>query len=394
MGREKKENNVLVAMSGGVDSSVTALILKNEGYNVKGAILRMNDAGLSPEDLVNGKLPLSIWHAREAARRIRLDFNIIDVRKEFEEDVIRYFVESYQQGITPNPCVYCNQHMKIPFMLKAAKELECAKIATGHYVIIEYSDKYGRYIMRKSKDLSKDQSYMLYRLSQDDLSRMITPLGSYEKSEIRVMARKARLKNADTPDSQDVCFIPNGDYGAFVERKLAKRGQTPDRSQTTAITPYGSLASSISSKGISGIAGLITGDFVDEEGHVLGQHKGLIHYTIGQRKGLGLSLPEPLYVCEKRLDTNQVVLGKNESLFTDVVRARDVNFVSLGELPEEGMRVSAKIRYSQNLTSGMARMLEDGTLEVRFDEPVRAATPGQSMVLYDEDMVVAGGIII
>lgn len=374
MGKKNPDENVLVAMSGGVDSSVTALLLQKAGYHVKGAILRMHDADMSPEDLINGKLPQSIWYAREAARRLRLDFSILDVRGAFREEVEQYFVSCYEQGLTPNPCIYCNRHMKLPQMFLAAEELGCGRVATGHYAVITRNEETGRYGIRKAADRSKDQSYMLYRLTQEQLSRLLFPLGTYEKSEIREMAAQAGLKNAKAPDSQDICFIPDGDYGRFVrERLLAAAGPDADPER---------------------IPGLIPGNFVDREGHVLGRHKGMIYYTIGQRKGLGLSLERPLYVCSKRTDTNEVVLCPDEELYTDRVRAADVHFCSLERFPEGGMHLSAKIRYSLHEAQGQAVMLPDGTLEMTFDTPVRAATPGQSMVLYDGDTLVAGGIIV
>lgn len=368
------DKNVLVAMSGGVDSSVTALILKEAGYHVKGAILRMHDADMTQEDLVNGKLPLSIWYAREVARKLRLDFSILDVRPHFKESVVQYFVDSYQKGLTPNPCIFCNRHLKFPQMFELAEKLDCGRVASGHYAIIEYNSDLDRYVLRKAKDRSKDQSYMLYRLPQEFLSRLLTPLGNYEKEEIRNIAAQAGLKNAKAPDSQDICFVPEGDYGEFVRMQLEQSAGESGSSEE--------------------IKGLIPGNFVDLSGNVLGQHKGLIHYTIGQRKGLGLSLPEPLYVCAKRTETNEVVLCPDEGLYQDTVRAGMVNFVSLPGLPGGSMHLQAKIRYSASETEGTAVMLPDGTLEMHFDTPVRAACPGQSMVLYDGDMVVAGGIIL
>lgn len=374
MNREMTQESILVAMSGGVDSSVTALLLKKAGYNVKGAILRMHDADMSPEDLVNGKLPQSIWYAREAARKMRLDFSIIDVREIFQKEVVGYFVSSWQQGITPNPCIFCNPNTKFPQMFQAAERLGCSKVASGHYANIGYNGDTGRYTLSKGKDLSKDQSYMLYRLSQKALSRLVMPLGAYTKEEIRTIAKDAGLKNAKAPDSQDICFIPDGDYGKLLQQEFLKMAG-PDAEAAD-------------------IPGLAPGNFVDLEGNVLGRHNGLIHYTIGQRRGLGLSLPESLYVCEKRMDVNEVVLCPDEKLYKDTVRAGQVCFVSIASLPAEGMRVSAKIRYSSKETPGLAKILEDGTLEVKFDDAVRAPTPGQSMVLYKDDLVLAGGIIL
>ena len=373
MENRKVNNNVLVAMSGGVDSSVAALLLKSAGYNVKGAILRMHDAEMTAEMLINGKLPSGIWAAREAARRMRLDFSIIDIREEFEKEVINYFINGYESGITPNPCIFCNKNMKFKEMFRAAEKLDCGHVASGHYARVQYDETLKRYILKKGKDSSKDQSYMLYRLDQDDLSKLLFPVGEYEKSEIRTMASEARLKNANAPDSQDVCFIQGQDYGEFVADYLKNRAEGSDPSN---------------------IKGLVPGNFVDRDGHVLGTHKGLIYYTVGQRKGLGLSLPEPLYVCEKRVDTNEVVLCPDSGLYTDTVRATDVNFVSIAGFEGGSMRVSAKIRYSLNETEGTAAILPDGTMEVRFDTPVRAATPGQSMVLYDGDTLLAGGVIV
>lgn len=369
MKEQHNDDTVLVAMSGGVDSSVAALMLQKAGMHVKGAILRMHDADMTEEDLINGKVPLSVWYAREAARRMRLDFNIIDIRDVFRNRVEDYFISAYEQGLTPNPCVYCNANVKFPEMFRVADELGCGKVASGHYAIVEYREETGRYVIRKGRDRSKDQSYMLNRLTQEQLSRLLMPLGRFEKEEIRRIAAEARLKNANAPDSQDVCFIPDGDYGTFITERLESEGRAS--------------------------AGTVPGDFIDREGHTLGTHKGLIHYTIGQRKGLGLSLKEPLYVCEKRRDSNQVVLCRDEELMKDVVHARDVNFVGIGKLPDDRpLRIQAKVRYSNQETPGEAVMLPDGTLEVRFDTPVRAPAPGQSIVLYDDDLLIAGGIII
>lgn len=342
---------ILVAMSGGVDSTVAAAILKEEYGSVEGAYLILHEGYEN-----------DVERAKKAAEQLSIPLHVIDGRDYFRRTVIEDFITSYEDGKTPNPCVFCNRNCKFALLLGWALEHGFDRVATGHYaarVIIEN----GRYAIRKGRDRSKDQSYMLYQLTQEQLSKIMFPLGELMKTEVREIAEDLGLENAQARDSQDICFIPEGDYAAFLEKEGIRDPKNNE-----------------------------PGNFVDTKGNVLGQHKGLIHYTIGQRKGLGLSLPAPLYVCEKKKETNEVVLCSNEELFKKQVFAEQVHLMALESLSAP-IRVTAKIRYSQGETAGTA-LLVDEKLIVMFDEGVRAPTPGQSLVLYDEEIVLGGGIIV
>lgn len=337
-------------MSGGVDSSVAAFILKNSGYECLGATMYLfSDNSGDAED------------ARKTAESLGFPFMLFDFKNEFKKYVVEEFVKSYTLGKTPNPCVFCNKNLKFSEMLKKADEMNCKYLATGHYARVELDEKTGKYVLKKAKDTSKDQSYVLYMLTQDILSRLILPLGDFSKPGIRKIAEENGLVTAHKSDSQDICFVPNGDYAAFIENYLGK--QFPQ------------------------------GNFVLRDGTVLGKNKGIIHYTLGQRKGLGVSYTKPLFVCEINTETNNVVLGDNEDLFTDTLKAENVNIIS-GEDFTEPVRCKAKIRYKHTESPCTAFVDSDGFLNVKFDEPQRAVTKGQAVVLYDGDTVLGGGEII
>lgn len=344
-------SKILMAMSGGVDSTTAAMILKKQGHDVTGVTL-----------LLHGEEDEDILRAKETASQLGIPHIVLDKREYFKNTVIKNFIESYKNCITPNPCIYCNRNCKFKVLLDYAEEEGFDYVASGHYAKVEMSDS-GRYIIRKGIDTGKDQSYVLYQLSQEQLSRIMMPLGDYTKKEIRQIASDAGFVNAQAKDSQDICFIQDGDYADFIEKN---------------------------EKDKSGPA-FQPGNFVDKTGKVLGSHKGLIHYTIGQRKGLGLSLPAPMYVCAKNPQKNEVVLCDNEALFKKSLVAGDINLVCVDSV-NTPIRVSAKVRYSQKETMATV-LLVDGKFVVQFDEPVRAPAPGQSLVLYADDVVVGGGII-
>ena len=373
MANVQKKDSILVAMSGGVDSSAVALILQKAGFKVKGAILRMHDADMSADDLINGKLPASIWYAREVARKLRLDFSIIDIRKEFAEGVMKFFAEQHAIGHEPNPCIYCNSELKLPKMFQMAKELGCSKVASGHYARIQYDETIGRYTLRKAKDRSQDQSYMLYNLTQEMLSELITPLGEYEKSEVREIAAKSGLKNAHVPDSCEVCFVPDGDYSAFVRDRLKMAGE------------MGFI--------VGEIPGLIPGNIIDRDGRIIGEHKGLVNYVVGQRTGLDESIPADLCVYRKIAQTNELVLASEEDMYMNTVILENVNYVSLGEIPGGQMRANVKFRYKPQEYPATIKAQEDGTLALHLDEKVRLLASGRSVTLYDDDLLIAGGFI-
>lgn len=343
---------VLVAMSGGVDSSAAALVLRQEGYPIDGATMALLS---SASDEIN---------ASDAARvcdRLGMRHFVFDFSEEFRDKVICPFAESYLAGETPNPCLFCNRHLKFSRFAQEAFRLGYDAIATGHYARIEYDSGSQRYLLKKAIDQSKDQTYVLYAMTQEVLSHTLLPLGTMHKADIRALAAEHGFVNADKPDSQDICFVPDGDYAAFLEQQLGVRCPT--------------------------------GEFVRlDTDAVVGQHKGLHRYTIGQRKGLGIAAEKPLYVVRKDKDTNRVLLGDNRDLFSNSLVARECNWIAC-DTPTAPLHVTAKTRYKQAETAATVHPLDNGCVYVEFDTPQRAVTAGQAVVFYDGDTVVGGGII-
>lgn len=344
---------VMVGMSGGVDSAISALLLKNDGYDVTGVNCRFfchsDESTLSDTE-----------DARAVADKVGIPFQVLDFTEEFKEKVIGNFISVYEKGATPNPCIVCNRHLKFGSLMAGAERQGFDFIATGHYAQCGYDEKSGRYYLKKGADAGKDQSYVLYCLTQNQLSHTLFPLGSMTKEKAREIALSENLINARKKDSQDICFIPDGDYGSFIERWLNKTYPT--------------------------------GDFVNTDGKVLGTHKGIIRYTVGQRRGLGLALPAPMYVKEKDVKNNRVILCSNEELFARHVEATDINLITCDRL-DAPIRVKARTRYSHREQWAKVWQTDENTLHAEFEEPVRAVTAGQSLVLYDGDYVVGGGII-
>ncbi len=357
------QHKFLIAMSGGVDSSVAALLLQQSGYNVDGATMRLisqNDPQIHPTGACG--TADDAQDARNVCQALGIQHFIFEFYDEFKNDVILPFADAYIHGKTPNPCITCNRYLKFYRFLKQARSLSYDGIATGHYARINYDSGSGRYLLQKAADHTKDQTYVLYSMTQDMLSHTLLPLGGMTKAQIREIAEQAGFVNADKPDSQDICFIPDGDYAAFLENNLH--------------------------------LSCPCGDFVREDTRaIVGKHKGFHRYTIGQRKGLGIAAEKPLYVIEKDHATNRVILGDNTSLFSDRLIAENCNWIAIEKLTSS-IRVTAKTRYSQAEAAATVSPLNDNTVAVRFDIPQRAITPGQAVVFYDGDTVVGGGTIL
>ena len=352
----------LIAMSGGVDSSVAALIMKEKGYDCIGITMKLYDSETGQACRSRTCCTLEdVEDARQVASALSIPYYVLNFKDDFQKKVILPFVETYENGGTPNPCIRCNRFMKHEKLYKKAEELGCDYIVTGHYARIRYDEEKQRYLLLKAKDEKKDQSYVLYFLNQEQLKHSIFPLGEFEtKEEVRAIAEKNGFFNADKPDSQDICFVTSGSYGDFLEKFRGK--------------PYPK------------------GYFVDEEGNKLGKHKGIIRYTIGQRKGLGLALKEPMYVAGKNLEKNQVILTKGPALYSEALEAEDFNWISM-DPPKEEYPVTVKTRYNAKAVPAFVSVKKENNVLLRFEKPERAIAAGQAVVLYDGEIVVGGGTI-
>ncbi len=341
---------VLAAMSGGVDSSVCAQLLLEAGYDCIGATMRLN-----------GNADGDIGDAAAVCRRLGIEHRVFDLRERFEDEVVRRFIGSYERGETPNPCIECNSRLKFGVLLEKARELGCTHIATGHYARISRSDVTGRWLLKKAARPEKDQSYVLYRLTQEQLAHTLFPLGGLTKDEVRGIAERCGFENAAKRDSQDICFVPDGDYASFIKRHTGREYPA--------------------------------GDFVDTAGRRLGRHSGIINYTIGQRRGLGIALGERAYVCGIDADANTVTLGSNDDLFTDRLRIARLSLID-EERFASTFKARVKIRYSHTEQEAAVFMTDRDLIEIYFDRRQRAVTAGQSAVIYDGDTVLGGGVII
>ena len=345
----------MLGMSGGVDSSVAAYLLKEKGYDVVGVTLKLwneKDEGCMSSSAVDD--------AKKVADRLGIPFYVFDFKDLFEKNVIDYFTDEYLCGRTPNPCIACNKHIKFDAMLKKAESMGIDYIATGHYATVDYDEASGRHILRKSKTDAKDQTYVLYNMTQHQLSHIIMPLGEYEKDEIRKIAHDIGIEVANKPDSQEICFVADNDYAGFIERRIGKT--------------------------------LPEGDFLDINGNVIGKHKGIIHYTVGQRKGLG-AFGKPMFVVKIDAENNAVILGEKGTEYKDYLIADRSNFILFDALTEP-INVKCKVRYNQTEVPCTVYPIENGRIKVEFLNPQRAVTPGQAVVFYDGDVVVGGATIL
>lgn len=359
------KKKVVIGMSGGVDSSVAAALLLERGYEVIGLTMRLWDGEEINGDFFGSTCcsASAVEDAKYVCYKLGIEHYVMDFRREFEDSVVNYFVDEYKSGRTPNPCIACNRFLKFDAMLKRAELLGAEYVATGHYAKIEYDEMNGRYLLKRARSEAKDQTYALYSLTQDQLSRTLMPLGVLEtKQETRAIAERLGLITAKKPDSMEICFVPDKDYASFIKRRTGE--------------------------------GTEEGNFVDTEGNVLGRHKGIIHYTVGQRKGLGVTFGKPMFVLRIDAERNEIVLGEKGTEFSSELVARDLNFITIDRFAAP-IEVNAKVRYSAKEAAATVEPLADGRARVVFDEPQRAITPGQAVVFYekDGDCVIGGGVI-
>ena len=357
------KKKVVVGMSGGVDSSVAACLLKEQGYDVIGVTMQIWQDENPDESAENGGCCglSAVEDARRVAWSLGIPYYVMNFRKEFKSAVMDYFVDEYLHGRTPNPCIACNRFVKWEALLSRSMEIGADYIATGHYARIMQLPN-GRYTIRNSVTAAKDQTYALYNLTQEQLKRTLMPVGEFAKDEIRRIAEEKGLAVAKKKDSMEICFIPDNDYAGFIEQAAEK------------------------------VPG--AGNFVDKDGNILGRHRGITHYTVGQRKGLNLSMGHPVFVTEIRPDTNEVVIGSGEDVFSDRLVCGNLNWMAVGSLDGRERQVTAKIRYSHKGAPCRIRELPGGLVECRFETPQRAITPGQAVVFYEEDHVFGGGTIL
>jgi tRNA-uridine 2-sulfurtransferase len=365
---------IAVAMSGGVDSSTVAAMLRAEGRNVIGLTMQLwNQRRLAgregmPESVQGRCCSIDdVYDARRVAEALGIPYYVVNHEERFERDVVRPFVEEYLAGRTPIPCSLCNNHLKFDQLLIVARQIGADQIATGHYAQVVFDEQINRWLLKRPADKSKDQTYFLFGLTQEQLSRTLFPLGGMTKPEVRELARTHHLVIAEKPDSQEICFVPGGDYKRFLEAYLTEQGDRPTGE-------------------------MVGGEMVTTDGKVIGEHAGVHNFTVGQRKGLGVATGSPLYVIQIKNDTRQVVVGKDEELYSRTLSARRVNLISTAEL-REPMRVAVKIRHKHQPAPAMIESAGPDEVRVTFDDPQRALTPGQAAVFYDGDIVVGGGWI-
>lgn len=369
---------VVVGMSGGVDSSVAAYLLKKQGYEVIGVTMQIwQDEDICTMEENGGCCGLSaVEDARRVAAVLDIPYYVMNFKKDFKDNVIDYFVSEYLQARTPNPCIACNRYVKWEALLNRSMGIGAAYIATGHYARIEKLQN-GRYALKKSVTAAKDQTYALYNLTQQQLGHTLMPVGEFAKDQIRAIALEQKLPVANKPDSQEICFIPDHDYAGFIDKYLKERDLT------------GGTVSTQSGKNNA----LIEGNFVNSAGEVIGRHRGLVHYTVGQRKGLNLAMGHPVFVLELKPETNEVVIGNADEVFSDRLRANRLNFMAIEDLEGE-LEVEAKIRYGHKGAKCTIKKTALDEVQCIFAEPQRAITPGQAVVFYRDDYVIGGGTIL